>query len=237
MDAGAPGQCARGRPGRDAGHRIPPAARRRGENGCEESPARANHLADPAGTGGRPAATGLAKGSDPMQGADTMDNTIDAAGDFGELLERHRGIVRKVAGTYAHDAHDRADLAQEIAAQLWRAWPGYDPARSFSTWMYRIALNVAIGHARGDGRRRQLSVPLDEQAHDMADANATDHETEQHIRLLQAFIARQSPLDRALLLLYLDARPQREIAEVLGIGESNVSTKIGRLKQRIRDEL
>ena len=64
-----------------------------------------------------------------------------------------------------------------------------------------------------------------------------DHEREQHVRLLQAFIARQPPLDRALLLLYLDERPQREIAEILGISESNVSTRVGRLKQRIRDEL
>ena len=71
----------------------------------------------------------------------------------------------------------------------------------------------------------------------MADDNAPDHERAQHLRLLQAFIARQPPLDRALLLLYLDDRPQREIAEILGIGESNVSTKIGRLKQRLRDEL
>ena len=53
---------------------------------------------------------------------------------------------------------------------------------------------------------------------------------------MQDFIQRQAPLDRALLLLYLEERPQREIAEILGIGESNVSTKIGRLKQRIRDE-
>ena len=53
----------------------------------------------------------------------------------------------------------------------------------------------------------------------------------------QRFIAQQPPLERALLLLYLDDRPQREIADILGITESNVSTKIGRLKQRIRDEL
>ena len=57
------------------------------------------------------------------------------------------------------------------------------------------------------------------------------------MRVLQRFIQRQPPLDRALLLLYLDDRPQREIAEILGITESNVSTKIGRLKQRVRDEL
>lgn len=174
-----------------------------------------------------------------MQGAMPVTTTADEAtrDAFGDLLQRHRGIVFKVANSYCRNPADRADLAQEIAAQLWRAWPTYDPARSVTTWMYRIALNVAISHARGDGRRRWRAVPLDETTHDLADTNATDHEAEQHIRLLQQFIARQAPLDRALLLLYLDERPQREIAEVLGISETNVSTKIGRLKQRIRDEL
>ena len=157
---------------------------------------------------------------------------------FGTLLQRHSGIVFKIANSYARGADDRADLAQEIAAQLWHAWPKYDPARSFSTWMYRVALNVAISHLRQQElRRRHDAVPLDETLHDVADGNAADPEREQRLRLLQGFIARQPPLERALLLLYLDERPQREIAEILGITESNVSTKIGRLKQRIRDEL
>ena len=172
-----------------------------------------------------------------------MQTTATMTGDdrqqaFGTLLQRHAGIVFKVANTYARLPEDRADLAQEIAAQLWRAWPKYDPARSASTWMYRVALNVAISHVREQSvRNRHDAVSLDETLHDMADASATDHEGEEHLRLLQAFIARQPPLDRALLLLYLEERPQREIAEILGITESNVSTKIGRLKQRIRDEL
>ncbi|MGV8922335.1 MAG: RNA polymerase sigma factor [Thermomonas sp.] len=157
---------------------------------------------------------------------------------FSDLLQRHAGIVFKVANTYARGSEDRADLAQEIAAQLWRAWPKYDPSRSVTTWMYRIALNVAISHVRSNSvRLRHDAVPLDEQLHDIADANAADPETEQHLRLLQHFIAQQPPLDRALLLLYLDERSQREIAEILGITEGNVSTKIGRLKQRIRNEL
>lgn len=157
---------------------------------------------------------------------------------FSALLQRHSGIVWKVTNTYASGVEDRADLAQEIATQLWRAWPRYDASRSFTTWMYRVALNVAISHVRSQSLRyRHDAVPLDETLHDMADASAPDHEREQHLRLLQAFIARQAPLERALLLLYLDDRPQREIAEILGISESNVSTKIGRLKQRIRDEL
>ena len=160
----------------------------------------------------------------------------DRQAEFSALLQRHRGIVFKIAGAYARHAEDRADLAQEIAAQLWHAYPRYDPARSFGTWMYRVALNVAISHLRGLRLRHQL-VSLDDAAHDLADGNAADPERAQQLRLLQDFIRRQPPLDRALLLLYLEDRPQREIADILGIGESNVSTKIGRLKQRIRNEL
>lgn len=66
----------------------------------------------------------------------------DAEG-FAALLQRHRGIVYKVAATYARGAEDREDLAQEIAAELWRAWPRYDPARSVSTWMYRVRHRAA----------------------------------------------------------------------------------------------
>ncbi|MFT3762378.1 MAG: sigma-70 family RNA polymerase sigma factor [Pseudoxanthomonas sp.] len=163
--------------------------------------------------------------------------TQDARQRFAELLERHRGIVVKVAGAYAWQAEDRADLMQEIAAQSWRSFPRYDGERSFSTWMYRIALNVAISFVRDSSERSRRNVPLGPQAHDVADDNAGDHEREQHVRLLYRFIHKQKPLDRALLLLYLEDRNQREIAEILGLSETNVATKIGRLKQRLREEL
>ena len=167
----------------------------------------------------------------------TAMTTNDARDTFGTLLQRNSGIVFKVANSYSRDIDDRAELAQEIAAQLWHAYPNYDPTRSFSTWMYRIALNVAISHLRHlELRRRHDAVPLDDALHDVVDGNAADPEQQQRLHLLQGFIARQPPLDRALLLLYLEERPQREIADILGITESNVSTKIGRLKQRIRDE-
>src|SRR5687768_4599687 len=168
-----------------------------------------------------------------MEFAATM--TADTRQQFGELLERHRGIVFKVANTYAWHQDDRADLAQEIAAQLWRAFPGYDPARSFSTWMYRVALNVAISHVRSDSQRQRHAVPLDEDLNDVATEG--DHEAGQQVRALHRFIARLEPLNRALLLLYLDDRSHRESAEILGISESNVATKLGRLKQRIRSEI
>lgn len=161
----------------------------------------------------------------------------DQRGDFAELLQQHRGLVFKVANSYASHPEDRADLAQDIAAQLWRAWPGYDSRRSITTWMYRIALNVAISQLRGRSLRDRHHVPFDETLHDTLVHCVADQDSEQQLQLLQQVIARLEPMDRALMLLYLDERSQREIAEILGISESNVSTKILRLKQRIRSEL
>ena len=156
--------------------------------------------------------------------------------EFEALLHSHQGIVFKVANTYCWHPDDRADLVQDIVAQLWRAWPRYDPARTFSTWMYRIALNVAISYVRRTMRQREMAVQLDEGLHDSA-AATPDSAAADRMQQLQTFVERQAPLDRALLLLYLEDKSQREIAEILGITQTNVSTKISRLKQKIRAEI
>ncbi|MEP6907899.1 MAG: RNA polymerase sigma factor [Pseudoxanthomonas sp.] len=161
----------------------------------------------------------------------------DPRQQFAKLLDDHRKIVFKVANTYARDVDDRADLAQEIAMQLWRAFPTYDSRRTFSTWMYRIALNVAISFLRGDSSRRAFAVPLDDDVDDVADDNVADHDANGQVRAFRRFIALLKPLNRALMLLYLEDRSSREIAEVLGISESNVGTKINRLKQRFRQDM
>jgi RNA polymerase sigma-70 factor, ECF subfamily len=162
--------------------------------------------------------------------------TTSTSDDFAERIAANRGIVVKVAASYARHADERDDLAQEIVTQLWRAWPHYDASRPFATWTYRIALNVAIGHARSEARRRLHAAPADATPDDVADDDA-DPEHARRVRQLRAFIERQPPLDRALLLLYIDGCLQRDIAEILGLSETNVATKIGRLKRRIRDEI
>ncbi len=156
---------------------------------------------------------------------------------FAELLERHRGILAKVAGSYARQREDREDLMQEIAAQLWRAWPSYDPSRAFSTWMYRIALNVAISQLRGRMRAPARAGTADGALDALAAPASHDPERSRQLERLYHFIHALPPLERALMLLYLEERPQREIAEVLGLSETNVATKIGRLKARLRNEL
>jgi RNA polymerase sigma-70 factor (ECF subfamily) len=153
---------------------------------------------------------------------------------FRVLIENHRGIVLKVAHTYCGHAEDRRDLAQEIAAQAWKGFRGYDPARPFSTWLYRIALNVAISHLRTSRGREPLA--FDEIAEPAHDEDAS-READDGMRALYRCIERLDPLNRALMLLYLDERNQREIAEILGLSETNVATKIARLKQHIRNDL
>src|SRR5688572_25498533 len=165
-----------------------------------------------------------------MQQAASMNPAAGA--EFSALLESNRRLIFKVANTYGRGRADVEDLAQEIAAQSWRAYPTYDPARSFSTWLYRIALNVAISWLRSEAPRRRRSVPFEAEIHDAAVGPAFD--ADDGGRILRGFIDSQGPLDRALLLLYLEERPNNEIAEILGITATNVTTKINRLKERLR---
>jgi RNA polymerase sigma-70 factor (ECF subfamily) len=165
----------------------------------------------------------------------TTRTEVDAEARFAELLERHRGIVFKVAATYCRNPADREDVAQEIVTQLWRALPKFDATRTFSTWMYRIALNVAISFVRTNTLRERHTVALDE-AHEVEDSSDGAAERDERARLLYAFVDRLDALNRALLLLYLDEHSYRDIAAILGITETNVATKISRLKQRFARE-
>jgi RNA polymerase sigma factor (sigma-70 family) len=166
----------------------------------------------------------------------TTPTGIDTEAQFAELLERHRGIIVKVAATYCRNPADREEVSQEIVTQLWRAFPKFDAARTFSTWMYRIALNVAISFVRSNATRQRYTVALDE-THDVEDSRAGPADEDEKTRLLYAFIDRLDSLNRALLLLHLDDRSHREIAAILGITETNVATKIGRLKQRFARDM
>jgi RNA polymerase sigma factor (sigma-70 family) len=152
--------------------------------------------------------------------------------EFVTLLSDHQRLVYRVAGSYTLGRADMEDLVQEIAAQAWRAFPSYDPQRRFSTWLYRIALNVAITWLRAEAPRRKRSVPYDAELHEPAISDSVD--ADDGSRILRGFIESQGPLDRALLLLYLEERPLAEISEILGITTTNLTTKINRLKERLR---
>ena len=162
---------------------------------------------------------------------DTALPTMDDRDAFTPLLLAHRGIVHKVAASYARHPDDRAELAQEITAQLWRAFPGYDRTRPFSTWMYRVALNTAMASLR-DRRTRERYIEAADIAETETAADGADPESS--LLLAQVMASLDGP-SRALLLLHLEARSTAEMADILGVGPSVITTRLTRIRQRLRD--
>jgi RNA polymerase sigma-70 factor (ECF subfamily) len=172
---------------------------------------------------------------------DAERRRVAADAQFAALLEEHRGILVSVACTYCPDGEEREDLLQEMRYQLWRAYPRYDPSRRFSTWMYRVVLNTAISFARSARTRRQRTVALDDVAPPELARNVGTGDTEEVTRerreALAASMRELDELSRAVLLLHLEDRSHREIAEVLGMNESNVGTRLSRIRQRLRSHI
>lgn len=160
--------------------------------------------------------------------------TLELQDRFQALIEEHKKILYKICNVYCRNRDDRDDLAQEIIVQLWRSFAGFDGRCQFSTWMYRIALNVAISSYRRETTRTRLVIAGDEHVLDAIDESATQSEDMQQ---LYRFIEGLDPLNKALILLYLDGNSYLEIAEVLGISETNVASKISRLKKTMKQDL
>jgi len=149
---------------------------------------------------------------------------------FTELIRQHVGLIHKIAYAYCRDATDREDVVQETLVQLWRSRDRYDERYRQATWIYRIALNVAISFHRRERRHQERRTAIDE--HPIAVAEAV--EPGEDVQLLLRCVDALGALDKALVLLYLDGNDHASIADVLGISVSNVGTKLGRIKERLR---
>lgn len=151
---------------------------------------------------------------------------------FQEIIEQHKGILFKVARTYCLNAEDRQDLIQEIMIQVWQSIHKYNDQYKISTWLYRISLNVAISFYRKSSARAKKYTELNEQ---IAETENDDKlENELQLNLLDHFISELKEIDKALTILYLEDKSHTEIAEILGMSVSNVGTKIGRIKDKLR---
>jgi RNA polymerase sigma-70 factor (ECF subfamily) len=153
---------------------------------------------------------------------------------FQQLIEEHKKIIYKVCSVYCRNRDDWDDLAQEIVLQLWRSFSTFDDRRRFSTWMYRVALNIAISFYRREKTRARHVIPAGECL--LESAGVTDDRPEE-LELLYQMIEGLDPLNKAMILLYLDGNRYHEIGEVLGISETNVATKLNRLKLKLKREI
>lgn len=150
---------------------------------------------------------------------------------FLSLLDSNKGILHKVANTYCVENADREDLLQEIILQIWRSIDTFQDRSKWSTWIYRVALNTAISSYRSNKTRKEKTIGLTPIIEIPVVEEPRLEDKDFH--LLRRLVRELKEIDRALMLLYLDGLSSREIAEVLNTSQTNVTTKISRLKKRL----
>lgn len=152
---------------------------------------------------------------------------------YGEFVSGLDAAVERLARGYESNEARRQDLVQEVHVALWRSFANFDGRCSLRTWVYRVAHNVAVSHVlrdRKDGGSKL--VGLDE-IENLADPAATDKLVEQRHALdrLLELIRSLTPIDRQVILLYLEGEDAADIGDVTGLSASNVATKIHRIKK------
>lgn len=152
---------------------------------------------------------------------------------FIKAIKDNERLILKIASVYTNNADDKADLVQEIIYQLWKSFDTFKEQASLSTWLYRVALNVAIYQLK-ISKKRVETIPIDEQL-----LNYQDEDTSAIEQKWEAFrqqIEALNLLDKAIIMLYLDNKSHDEIAEIVGISTSNVGTKMQRIKEKLRKQ-
>ena len=162
--------------------------------------------------------------------------TGDKSDIFIDIMETHKGIIYKIGNLYCGNYESRKDLIQEILLQLWKSFDNFNTQYKYSTWIYRVALNVAISFYRKEKSRAKFSNQFPEAIFNIADVHENG-DTKENTLLLRNFLNDLKELDKALMLLYLEEKSHKEIAEIIGITETNVATKINRIKALLQQKI
>lgn len=150
---------------------------------------------------------------------------------FIQIIQAQQGVLYKVASLYAPTREDREDLVQEMVYQLWKSFDSFEGRSQVSTWIYRVALNVAI-HALRQRQRTIRAIPLLEKI-ELVDTSTASPD-EERWQKLQAAMEQLSLLERGILMLHLERKSYQEIAEVVGLSVSNIGTRLNRIRAKLK---
>jgi RNA polymerase sigma-70 factor, ECF subfamily len=155
-----------------------------------------------------------------------------AASQFGPALER-------LARSYEADSDKRRDLLQEIHLATWRSFGGFQNQCSLRTWVYRVAHNVAATHVLKDRRAKSRTFVSLEDVADLAESrdSTTAIDRKNTLAQLYALVQQLKPLDREVILLYLEGLDAASIGEITGISPGNAATKVHRIKQILTNRI
>jgi RNA polymerase sigma-70 factor (ECF subfamily) len=159
---------------------------------------------------------------------------VDNKKTFIAAIKENEGFIFKIAAVYTNNTDDKNDLVQEIIYQIWKSYASFNQKSSLSTWMYRVALNVAIYQLKVS-KKRVSTIPLEKQVLNFPEVD--NNETEEKWKLFRMQIDHLNLLDKGIILLYLDNKSYEEIADIVGISTSNVGTKLSRIKEKLRTQI
>lgn len=148
---------------------------------------------------------------------------------FDNWLHEHRGIFFKIVRAYAFTPHDQDDLFQEISLNVWKSIPNFEGKSKVSTWIYRVALYTANTWRREEKKHPEQQPLASVEPALMAQSSPNNPEVD----WLYEQIAALEPVDRSICLLLLDGFKYKEIADLVGLSESNVGVRIHRVKQHL----
>jgi len=155
----------------------------------------------------------------------------DLEKQFTKKVRHSQGIVHKVCRLYCQDDDHRKDLFQEIMVQLWRSFPTFRGESQFSSWMYRVALNVAIQDLRKAKKKQQFFFQTN-QFKDTSEEKKSEVQDEK-LKLMHSAIAKLSKVEKAIVMLHLDEKSNEEIAEIVGITQNYVRVKMNRIRTKL----
>lgn len=159
--------------------------------------------------------------------------THDREQVFLELVRSNEARLWRICRVYEDDRDARRDLFQDILVQLWRALPSFAGHAQVGTWLYRVALNTALSYRRRQAVRRETQLEASPDPVSSAPSASEQLESAQRVERLHRAIRHLGEIDRMVVTMYLDDRSYREMADVLGISESNVGVKLHRIRQKL----
>lgn len=158
---------------------------------------------------------------------------MDKEKAFTQIIKENEGVIYKIARVYTHNETSQKDLYQEIVYQLWKSFGKFREEAKISTWMYRIALNTALFHSKQEKKRGTKvtldGIPLKQENYDPV--------WEERLTILYNHIKALNDLDKAIIVLFLEGWRHSEIAGIIGISESNVGTRIARIKEKLKTQI
>lgn len=153
---------------------------------------------------------------------------------FLAVFQENIGIVLRIAKVYTSNRQDREDLINNIALELWKSFKNFNGNAKISTWIYRVALNTSMNF-----KRRKKKDSLFFSLNDLKRKDNYPWFQEQNeppdLDILYQCIDELNEINKAIILLYLDGNSHEEISEITGISKSNVGTRIGRIKEQLKN--